>query len=125
MRILLGFIATFLLFSSVGLGQKQPAAFQSPPVTWRPPADTNPDHYAGRETCALCHQAQGQEFAKTVHATAAPAQAQYGTGCEACHGPGKAHADAMIAAGGEADKVAAAKKLIFSFQGKPTENAAH
>lgn len=121
MRILIGFL---LLFSWVAAGQKLPAAVQPSPVTWRPPADTNPEHYDGRETCAACHQEQEREFAKTAHAKAAPAQATYGTGCESCHGPGKAHGDAIIAAGDAPDKIAAANKLIFGFHGKPAENAA-
>ncbi len=121
MRILVSFL---LLFSWVAVGQKLPAASQSAPVTWRPPADTNPEHYAGPEMCAGCHQEHEQEFAKTVHAKAAPATATYGTGCESCHGPGNAHATAMLAAGDAADKIAAAKKLIYSFRGKPSESSA-
>src|SRR5205823_11323313 len=60
-----------------------------------------------------------------VHARAYPADAKFGTGCEACHGPGKAHADAMMASGGsDPQKTDAGKKLIYSFRGKPKENSA-
>ncbi len=45
------------------------------------------------------------------------------TGCEACHGPGKAHVQGMIAAAGDPAKIAAAKKLIFKFDGSPKENS--
>jgi predicted CXXCH cytochrome family protein len=45
------------------------------------------------------------------------------SGCEACHGPGKAHATAEQAAGGDPVKQAAATKLIFSFHANPKENS--
>lgn len=122
MRSLVGSLV--LLGSLVALGQKQPAAHQPAAVTWRPPANSNPDAYATTEVCALCHAAQAEQHAKTVHATAAPANAKYGTGCESCHGPGNAHANAMSDATNAA-QTSAGKKLIFNFQGKPAENAAH
>jgi predicted CXXCH cytochrome family protein len=45
------------------------------------------------------------------------------TGCEACHGPGKAHAEAQQAAGGDPAKEMAGAKLIFSFHASPKENS--
>ncbi|HYV62304.1 MAG TPA: hypothetical protein VE958_06500, partial [Bryobacteraceae bacterium] len=101
-----------LLLPGALLGQKQPAASHASPVVWRAPGDTNPDHYAGDELCSACHAPEGGQFAKTVHAKAAPASATYGTGCESCHGPGKAHVEAMSAGDTEAGK-----KLIFRFNG--------
>jgi predicted CXXCH cytochrome family protein len=88
------------------------------------PSAANPDANAGAELCSACHQAHAEQFAKTVHASAAPPDAKFGTGCESCHGPGKAHAEAMIGAAGAADKIGDAKKLIYGFHGKPAENAA-
>jgi predicted CXXCH cytochrome family protein len=88
-------------------------------VVWRVPANANPDGYAGEQLCIACHAAEGAQFAKTVHAKAAPATATFGTGCESCHGPGKAHVEAMAAG-----NVDAGKKAIFSFNAKPAENAA-
>ena len=108
-----------LLVPELLLGQKQPAAAHAPPVAWRAPANTNPDAYAGEQLCITCHASEGAQFAKTVHAKAAPATATYGTGCESCHGPGKAHMEAMAAGNTEAGK-----KLIFRFDAKPAENAA-
>jgi len=108
-----------LLVPELLLGQKQPAAAHAPPVAWRAPANTNPDAYAGEQLCITCHASEGAQFAKTVHAKAAPAAATYGTGCESCHGPGKAHMEAMAAGNTEAGK-----KLIFRFDAKPAENAA-
>jgi predicted CXXCH cytochrome family protein len=107
------------LFSGALWAQKQPAASHAAPVVWRVPANANPDGYAGEQLCIACHAAEGAQFTKTVHAKAAPATATFGTGCESCHGPGKAHVEAM--AGGNVD---AGKKAIFSFNAKPAENAA-
>lgn len=113
------------LWIPVAVAQKQPAASQNPSVTWRSPADINPEDYAGIETCSACHQEEAQQFSKTVHARAYPASAKFGTGCESCHGPGKAHADAMMAASTSPEKITAGKKLIFGFHGKPAENSSH
>lgn len=112
-----------LLCSLTAVAQKQPAAHQPSSATWRPPANSNPDAYATTEVCALCHATQAEQHAKTAHASAAPTNAKYGTGCESCHGPGNAHANAMSDATSAA-QIAAGQKLIFSFQGKPAENAA-
>jgi predicted CXXCH cytochrome family protein len=45
------------------------------------------------------------------------------SGCEVCHGPGKAHAEAEQEAGGNLAKQVAATKLIFSFHANPKENS--
>lgn len=45
------------------------------------------------------------------------------TGCETCHGPGRAHADAEQAAAGDPAKEMAGTKLIFSFHASPKENS--
>jgi predicted CXXCH cytochrome family protein len=112
-----GILAAITLLSPA-IAQKQPAAYRPPSVFWRAPLNTNPDAYAGDQLCSACHAPEGEEFAKTLHAKAAPASATYGTGCESCHGPGKAHVEAMAAGDTEAGK-----KLIFSFKAKPAENA--
>jgi predicted CXXCH cytochrome family protein len=112
------------LFQSIGFAQTRPSAQQSPSVAWKAPSDPNPGDFVGLEICAACHQEEAQQFSKTVHAKAYPSTAKFGAGCESCHGPGKAHADAMMSAAGDAQKTQAAKKLIWSFQGKPADNAA-
>ncbi len=112
------------LGASVALSQKQPAANEPSSVAWKAPAEGTADDYVGQEACAACHPDQARQFAKTVHAKAEVAGANYGTGCESCHGPGKAHAEAQMEAGGELAKVEAARKLIFGFHGKPEDNAA-
>jgi predicted CXXCH cytochrome family protein len=110
------------VFQSVLLAQKQPAAPRSYSAAWKAPVDTNPEHYAGVESCSACHQEEAQQFSKTVHAKSY-SSATFGTGCESCHGPGKAHADAMMATAGDAQETEAGKKLIYSFKGKPADNA--
>jgi predicted CXXCH cytochrome family protein len=109
---------------SLSLAQKQPAANEPPSVAWRAPAEAKAEDYVGRETCSGCHPDRARQFAKTVHAHAETPGAKYTTGCEACHGPGKAHADNQMAAGDDAAKQEAGKKLIFGFHAKPEENAA-
>lgn len=116
--------AMFAFGVSLALGQKQPASNEASSVAWKGPAQGTAADYVGEETCAGCHADQAKQFAKTVHAHAAVEGAKYGTGCESCHGPGKAHAEAQMEAGGEAAKVEAGKKLIFAFRGKPEENSA-
>src|SRR5262245_51885129 len=111
--------STILLF---GLGQTQPRVNTPSSVVWKAPVDGRTEDYVGAETCIGCHPAHGDAFGKTVHARA-PKDARYGTGCESCHGPGKAHVEGIEAAAGDEEKVAAAKNLIFGFRGKPAENS--
>jgi predicted CXXCH cytochrome family protein len=114
---------TLLYVAASALAQKLPSAHQAAPVAWKLPQGARAEAYAGSDACAGCHPSHQQEFAKTVHATAAPAGAAFGTGCESCHGPGKAHADAMPAAMGTPEKMDAARKLIYGFRGKPDDSA--
>src|SRR5581483_1818314 len=60
---------------------------------------------------------------KAVAKQAAAAVPMTVTGCETCHGPGKAHADAEQNASGDPAKQKAAAKLIFSFHANPKENS--
>ena len=59
------------------------------------PAPTNSD-YVGNDTCISCHDGQNSRFKNTVmgKAFAKPHTADEKLGCEACHGPGKAHVEA-------------------------------
>ena len=103
-------------------GQKVPSAHQAPAVTWKVPPKVNPADYVGAQICTVCHTAQAREFGRTLHASAAPAGAPV-SGCEACHGPGKAHAEAMGAAPTSQERPEG-KTLIFGFHAKSLENAA-
>jgi predicted CXXCH cytochrome family protein len=122
MRLFLIFLP--LAIPGLLLGQKYPSAKEAPAVSWTLPKGAKAEAYIGSQTCAVCHAEHQQEFGKTIHAVAAPASAAFGTGCESCHGPGKAHAEAMPDALGSPDKVAAAKKLIYGFHGSTKDNAA-
>lgn len=56
--------------------------------------------YAGEATCLTCHEAQG--YQGTAHAlTSNERTPAAGRGCESCHGPGLAHAEA----GGDTAKI--------------------
>jgi DmsE family decaheme c-type cytochrome len=51
--------------------------------------------YAGQATCVACHTQESQNWAHTIHAKVFdlnPRNELERTGCEACHGPGAAHA---------------------------------
>jgi predicted CXXCH cytochrome family protein len=66
------------------------------------PASYNPEDYVGSETCKACHEEQFASFAKTIHSHLADAGwKNKTTGCESCHGPGKAHVDG----GGDKTKI--------------------
>jgi len=224
---LLGPIFAIGMLTGLSLAQRMPEAAKGPSVAWRAHLEGKPSDYVGWETCAGCHRAEAQSFAKTPHARAgekpstsplaptpgiSPSAAagkkiyddmmcvgchsiagQGGTsggalddvgvrrtraqllermrrpgtimpplpadmpneqinqlvdymmtltgkpeeaakpaavptptavsGCEVCHGPGKAHAEAEQDAGGDPAKEAAAGKLIFAFHANPKENS--
>jgi predicted CXXCH cytochrome family protein len=125
MKVILVVIA--LAGSSIflfGIGQKQPKANIPTSVVWKAPTEGQPEDYAGAEACMGCHPLQGDQFSKTVHNRPASADVKYGAGCESCHGPGKAHIEAVEAAGGDDQKLAVARTRIFSFRAKPADNSA-
>ena len=53
------------------------------------------DDYVGSDACKDCHEDQFKAFSHTSHAQLAKISSWKGkvTGCEACHGPGKAHSE--------------------------------
>ena len=55
--------------------------------------------YVGTEVCVTCHADQQKSFAHTImgNAMAHPKTALDTRGCEACHGPGRAHVEAEAA----------------------------
>jgi predicted CXXCH cytochrome family protein len=118
------------LGSGVAFAQRQPAAAESSFVSWTVPAMGDTSGYAGDDTdkstgCIHCHQNVTRQLEKTVHARTEVAGTSAGTSCQACHGPGKAHADAELLAEKNETKDPEAKKLIFRFDGSPKVNAAY
>jgi len=113
-----GFLPTAYLYA-----QRQPAPSKGPSVAWQAPTQGQPSDYAGEATCEICHLAEASQFKKSPHADIAPKDAKMGVGCEGCHGPGNAHAQAEETAAGSKEKQAAGAKLIYSFNGNPKENA--
>jgi DmsE family decaheme c-type cytochrome len=62
--------------------------------------------YVGQDTCLTCHE--DRNYKGTLHAlTSNPKSPASTHGCESCHGPGKAHAEA----GGDTTKIVNLKKL--------------
>lgn len=106
----------FLLATQRTFGQKLPESGQGPSV-----APTfllgSPDDYAGIDRCRSCHKPEYREYEKTAHSKVSVPGKQYISGCEVCHGPGKAHADAIEAAEGDEGKTKRAleEHPIFSF----------
>src|SRR4051794_10383592 len=62
--------------------------------------------YVGSETCKSCHEESFKNFEATPHWKTTFGHYEGGQGCEACHGPGKAH----VEGGGDTSK-------IFKFAG--------
>ena len=63
--------------------------------------------YAGSDTCKTCHEEMFKKFEATAHwKITLGRHEESARGCEACHGPGKAH----VEAGGD-------KSKIFTFAG--------
>lgn len=58
-----------------------------------PPVD--PAEFVGVETCRSCHEQEGKTYDKGPHSklTSAKAKGPQWQGCEACHGPGREHAE--------------------------------
>ncbi len=108
--------------------QKRPESTQGPSVASRvPDFDAPASAFAGPERCRDCHKDETVEYQKTSHSKIVFPGKNYIQGCETCHGPAKAHADAVEAAhGDDADTAKALKEHpLFSFRGTPEENAAH
>src|ERR1043165_1446738 len=56
---------------------------------------SKPDDDVGSEACTYSHEDQSKAFSHTSHAQVASLSSWKSkvTGCESCHGPGKAHAE--------------------------------
>ncbi|MFB3917520.1 MAG: DmsE family decaheme c-type cytochrome [Terriglobales bacterium] len=94
MKFLNGVILTIVLVActSVYAG----AAGEAKTAAAKPNAGKNNGDYVGTDTCITCHDLQYKHFKNTVMGKvfANPRTAAQKLGCEACHGPGKAHVEA-------------------------------
>jgi predicted CXXCH cytochrome family protein len=90
---------------------------RSSQATARPAATDDkplPSDYVGTEVCKDCHEDQFKAYSHTAHAELAKISDWKNkvTGCESCHGPGKAH----VEGGGDVTK-------IISFKNKSPKEA--
>ena len=92
-------IVTSVLWGGSLFAQTRPTSTEPSSVTPIRITQRAGETYAGSETCRTCHRAEFQEFNKTHHSKLT-FKGDAVTGCEMCHGGGKAHADAMEAAQG-------------------------
>jgi DmsE family decaheme c-type cytochrome len=76
---------------------------EGPPLTRATPQAPVAGEYAGDTTCLTCHQDKERGYHASAHGRAWDERTPAATthGCETCHGPGKAHADA----GGDKTKI--------------------
>ena len=81
--------------------------------------------YVGAEMCGACHSDQLAQFSKTAMAVLLTEKYPIDhRGCEACHGPGSAHVEAIGEATDEAS-TERARNLIYRFsRHSPQENSA-
>jgi predicted CXXCH cytochrome family protein len=126
MRVLLVTFALVACMATGSLAQKRPESVQGPSVASRVPGfDAPATEFAGPEACRECHKNEAIQYEKTGHSKLIFPSKDYIHGCETCHGPGKAHGDAVQAAHGDDAEVAKALVAypIFAFKGKADENA--
>jgi DmsE family decaheme c-type cytochrome len=102
--LLLFFVAAVVSFG--GQPKPHPAGNKADQETYKPPTDAS--LYVGTETCKTCHADmptkgfyQGYENSPHFVTTLDTKKGPGFHGCEACHGPGKAHVDG----GGDATKI--------------------
>lgn len=116
-------LLTLALLGSAVLSSSREAAsagdLPRQPAEVTVPKDVDESQYIGTEACKTCHEKQYEKFKFTkmgMVLLANPRTPLEARGCEACHGPGRAHADAggdlnhIIRFSNKADKSTLAKK---------------
>ena len=118
-----GFAATILWFLMVAPSSVSGASSAKAQAAKPKAQAAKPDDYVGAETCMGCHSDEADQLKKTPMAVLLtdkyskkyPLEQR---GCEACHGPGKAHVEAV--SNGDPNF----RDLIYSFaRHTPLENA--
>ena len=89
-------ICGFVVAAIVWVGRtnsSQSAEISPAELTLSKSAMSKPEDYVGSDACKDCHEDQFKNFSHTSHAqlTKLASWKQKVTGCESCHGPGKAH----------------------------------
>lgn len=86
-------VCGLLLAALVWLASSAPSQSTKPNQTQK--AEYQAGDYVGSEACKDCHEDQFKNFSHTAHATLINLASWKGkvTGCEQCHGPGKAHSE--------------------------------
>lgn len=113
-NIKLGMLGVFLIIFAFWMvsGTLSTAAGITEPVEAGAPESipaAQQDDYVGSETCRACHETQFDKVAKTKHGKLESISSwkDKAVGCEACHGPGKAH----VEGGGDVTKIRVFKNL--------------
>lgn len=118
-------LGALVLIVPASFAQKRPESMHGPSVAvWPPIYDAPESEFGGTESCRSCHKNEVMEFGKTSHFEIVFPGKEYIQGCEACHGPGKAHGDAVQAAHGDDALVAKAlqEHPVFAFKASAEEN---
>jgi DmsE family decaheme c-type cytochrome len=102
-RVLVILVALIAIVAATSAGSRQKAkqnkAPQTAPASYRP---ADPNLYVGSEVCAACHDPETKSFNHGPHwVTEQDKRGPQWQGCEACHGPGKAH----VEGGGDVSKI--------------------
>jgi DmsE family decaheme c-type cytochrome len=102
-------IVTAVAAATTYAAGKQKAKPQKPVEASSSYRPTDPSLYGGNELCAACHDAETKSYNHGPH-WKTMLDKSHGVewqGCEACHGPGKAHAES----GGDVSKIISFPKL--------------
>ncbi len=89
-----------LALQATSVAQGQPPPEKKPgeaaaATTQAPPAPTGRKEYVGAETCGTCHEDIAKGLARDKHHAIEFNKKFEGKTCEACHGPGSAHAESL------------------------------
>ena len=101
--------------------EQQGKSSPTPPATAK--AATS-DDYVGSQACQICHEDQFKNFSHTAHGRLENLSSWKGriVGCEACHGPGKAHIE-LESGDTQPNATASADLKIISFKNRPSKEA--